>query len=108
MNTSLIADLIKAGEITQIKEAMEQSLYLGSQTFEQALCRLHLDGVISYEEAMQASDSPTNLAWLINQNAPTARVENVPHGESTPASRRKEFDFNAPQIDAGMLDRSHG
>jgi twitching motility protein PilU len=107
MNTSLIADLIKAGEITQIKEAMEQSLYPGSQTFEQALCRLHLDGVISYEEAMQASDSPTNLAWLINQNSPTARVENIPHGESTPASRRQEFDFNAPQIDAGMLDRSH-
>jgi twitching motility protein PilU len=107
MNTSLIADLIKAGEITQIKEAMEQSLYPGSQTFEQALCRLHLDGVIAYEEAMQASDSPTNLAWLINQNSPTARVENMPHGESPPASRRPEFDFNAPQIDAGMLDRSH-
>jgi twitching motility protein PilU len=107
MNTSLIADLIKAGEITQIKEAMEQSLYPGSQTFEQALCRLHLDGVIEYEEAMQASDSPTNLAWLINQNAPTARMENVPHGESTHASRRQDSDFNAPQIDAGMLDRAN-
>ena len=40
LNTSLIAELIKNGEITQIKEAMEQSLYPGSQTFEQALCRL--------------------------------------------------------------------
>jgi twitching motility protein PilU len=107
MNTSLIADLIKAGEITQIKEAMEQSLYPGSQTFEQALCRLHLDGVIEYEEAMQASDSPTNLAWLINQNSPTARVENVPHGEATNSSRRQDSDFTALQIDAGMLDRSH-
>ena len=37
LNTSLIAELIKNGEITQIKEAMEQSLYPGSQTFEQAL-----------------------------------------------------------------------
>ena len=45
LNTSLIAELIKNGEITQIKEAMEQSLYPGSQTFEQALCRLYLDGV---------------------------------------------------------------
>ncbi len=34
LNTSLIAELIKAGEFTQIKEAMEQSLYPGSQTFE--------------------------------------------------------------------------
>jgi twitching motility protein PilU len=106
MNTALIADLIKAGEITQIKEAMEQSLYPGSQTFEQALCRLHLDGVIEYEEAMQASDSPTNLAWLINQNSPTSRVENVPHGEATNSSRRQDSDFTALQIDAGMLDRA--
>ncbi len=75
LNTSLIAELIKNGEITQIKEAMEQSLYPGSQTFEQALCRMHMDGHITYDEAMTASDSPTNLAWLINQNSPTARVE---------------------------------
>src|SRR5438309_623305 len=75
LNTSLIADLIKNGEITQIKEAMEQSLYPGSQTFEQALCRLYLDGVIAYEEALTGSDSPTNLAWLVNQNSPTARID---------------------------------
>ena len=71
LNTSLIADLIKNGEITQMKEAMEQSLYPGSQTFEQALCRLYLDGVVSYDEALSAADSPTNLAWLVNQNSPT-------------------------------------
>jgi len=75
LNTSLIAELIKNGEITQIKEAMEQSLYPGSQTFEQALSRLYLDGAIAYEEALSASDSPTNLAWLVNQNAPSARNE---------------------------------
>ena len=74
LNTSLIAELIKNGEFAQIKEAMEQSLYPGSQTFEQALCRLYLDGVISYDEAMIGSDSPTNLAWQINQSSPTSRV----------------------------------
>src|SRR4029079_13545112 len=30
LNTTLIAELIKNGEFTQIKEAMEQSLYPGS------------------------------------------------------------------------------
>src|SRR6478752_7783145 len=77
LNSTLIAELIKSGEFTQIKEAMEQSLYPGSQTFEQSLCRLFLDGVITYDEAMTASDSPTNLAWQINQSGPTARVENM-------------------------------
>src|SRR4029079_18456804 len=76
LNTSLIADLIKNGEITQMKEAMEQSLYPGSQTFEQALCRLYLDEVISYDEALSAADSPTTLAWLVNQNTgSTTRVD---------------------------------
>src|SRR5215468_9576751 len=77
LNTSLIAELIKNGEITQIKEAMEQSLYPGSQTFEQSLCRLYLDGVITYEEAMTGSDSPTNLAWQINQSSPTSRIDSM-------------------------------
>ena len=77
LNSTFIAELVKNGEITQIKEAMEKSLYPGSQTFEQALSRLYIDEVISYDEAMTASDSSTNLAWLINQNAPTARVDGM-------------------------------
>jgi twitching motility protein PilU len=109
LNTALIAELIKNGEITQIKEAMEQSLYPGSQTFEQALCRLHLDGVLSYDEAMTASDSPTNLAWLINQQAPTARVDNMAQGSETAGGKRagaSGTDFASLRIDAGLLDRS--
>ena len=98
LNTSLIAELIKNGEITQIKEAMEQSLYPGSQTFEQALCRLYLDGIIAYEEALSASDSPTNLAWLVNQNAPAARNESTAEagddaaGVTSPSFAKFEID----------------
>src|SRR5437899_5021092 len=109
LNTSLIAELVKNGEITQIKEAMEKSLYPGSQTFEQALCRLYVDGAISYEEAMTASDSSTNLAWLINQNAPTARVDAMalaePDGEKK--ARKTHSDFASLQIEPDMLDRPH-
>ncbi len=104
LNTALIAELIKNGEFAQIKEAMEQSLYPGSQTFEQALCRMYLDGALSYDEAMIAADSPTNLAWLINQNSPDSRVDSM---ESTEGKRTKrpEADFASLAIDAGMLER---
>jgi twitching motility protein PilU len=107
LNTSLIADLIKSGEFAQIKEAMEQSLYPGSQTFEQSLCRMFLDGKISYEEAMAASDSSTNLAWLINQNSPNARVDAM-EDDSGKASqhRRITADFASVSIDAAMLDHA--
>jgi len=107
LNTALIAELIKNGEIVQIKEAMEQSLYPGSQTFEQALCRMHLDGHLGYDEAMTASDSPTNLAWLINQNAPTARVEDMAVEPDAGKAKRPQTDFTALRIDAEMLDRPH-
>ena len=105
MNTSLIAELVKSGEFAQIKEAMEQSLYPGSQTFEQSLCRLYLDGTISYDEAMSASDSPTNLAWLINQNSPTARVENLETSVADREAHRTTADFATLTIDPAMLDR---
>ena len=105
MNTSLIAELIKSGEFPQIKEAMEQSLYPGSQTFEQSLCRLYLDGTISYDEAMSASDSPTNLAWLINQNSPTSRVENLETSVADRETHRTTAAFATLTIDPAMLDR---
>ena len=109
LNTSLISELVKNGDITQIKDAMEKSLYPGSQTFEQALSRLYMDGAISYEEAMTASDSSTNLAWLINQNAPTARVDAMPHPEAEQEKkpRRTHSDFTALQIEPDLLDRPH-
>ena len=105
MNTSLIAELIKNGEFTQIKEAMEQSLYPGSQTFEQSLCRLYLDGTIGYDEAMAASDSPTNLAWQINQSSPSARVESLETSAADREQRRPAADFATLTIDPAMLER---
>ena len=103
LNTSLIAELIKSGEFTQIKEAMEQSLYPGSQTFEQSLCKLYLDERITYDEAMTASDSATNLAWLINQNTPSSRIGD---GDATKSARtRPAADFSGMVISPEMLDR---
>jgi twitching motility protein PilU len=86
-----------------MKEAMEQSLYPGSQTFEQALCRLYLDGVLSYDEAMTAADSPTNLAWLVNQNSPTTSVDPATVHEE--AERRISGDFVKLEIDPEFLNR---
>ncbi|HVO89279.1 MAG TPA: PilT/PilU family type 4a pilus ATPase [Casimicrobiaceae bacterium] len=107
LNTALIAELIKSGEFAQIKEAMEQSLYPGSQTFEQALCRLYLDGAISYDEAMAGSDSPTNLAWLINQNTPSARIDAMEGDAKHEARRGPSADFTQMTINPELLDRAH-
>jgi len=68
LNTRHIQELIERGELNGIKEAMEQSLAPGSQTFEQDLFRLYKGNVITLDEALVNSDSPTNLSWLINNS----------------------------------------
>jgi len=67
VNTRHIQELIEKGEIGEIKEALEKSLSPGSQTFEQALFRLFMDGKITQEEAISNADSATNMLWMINQ-----------------------------------------
>lgn len=61
MNKPRIADLIKKGEVDMIKEAMEQLVNDGLQTFDQALFALYKDGIIAYEEALVNADSANNL-----------------------------------------------
>ncbi len=66
INTPLIADLILKGEISQIREAMENSGAAGMQTFDAALHKLYKEGQIRLEEALNNSDSRTNLEAAIN------------------------------------------
>jgi twitching motility protein PilU len=74
LNTKHIQDLIKTGEIIQIKDALERSMAPGSQSFEQALFYLISSGKVALDEAMANSDSPTNLHWLLT-NAPKVTEE---------------------------------
>jgi twitching motility protein PilU len=67
LNTRHISELIEKGEISEIKEALEKSMAPGSQTFEQALFKLFMEGKITQDEAMANADSATNMLWLINQ-----------------------------------------
>ncbi|GGC03148.1 twitching motility protein PilT [Oxalicibacterium flavum] len=68
MNTRHVAELIEQGELAQIKDAIDNSMSPGSQTFEQALMQLIQDGIVSQEEALAHADSASNLFWLINNN----------------------------------------
>jgi len=87
LNTRHIAELIEKGEVNEIKEAMEKSLAPGSQTFEQALFKLFMDGHISQEEALANADSATNMLWLINQ----ATAGQLTTGQvAAPAETKKE------------------
>ena len=87
LNSRHIAELIEKGDMAGIKEAMEQSMSPGSQTFEQALFKLYREQVISLEEALANADSANNLHWLINNSeaGTDAKKEEQAPQETEPA-----------------------
>ncbi len=65
LNTPLIRDMIRRGQIHEMKEAMDRSLQEGMQTFDQALYALYKEGHIDLEEALSKVDSRDGLALKI-------------------------------------------
>jgi twitching motility protein PilU len=72
LNTALISDLIKKADFSSVREAMEQSLAEGSQSFEQDLARLITDNVVARAEGLSHADSPNNLLWRLQNDFKTA------------------------------------
>lgn len=65
LNSQLIADYIRKGEINEIKAVMARSREQGMQTFDQALFDLHESGQITYNDAIKHADSPNDLRLQI-------------------------------------------
>jgi twitching motility protein PilU len=72
LNTKLVAELITQGDISGVKEAMEKSMAVGSQTFEADIARLIKGGFITRDEGVAFADSPTNLLWRLDNEASAA------------------------------------
>ena len=81
INSPLIGDLIKKGEVHEIKEIMSKSKELGMQTFDQALYELYNEGVIEYEEAIKHADSKNDLRLLIKLHS--SRTAQPGEGDET-------------------------
>lgn len=73
VNTPMIGDMIRRGEISELKEAMDKSLDDGMQTFDQALFNLYKEGVIDLDEALAKADSRDglNLKIRLSEGADT-------------------------------------
>lgn len=65
INTQLIGNHIRKGEIHEIKPIMTRSRDIGMQTFDQALFDLFVTGEISYDEAIKHADSANDLRLRI-------------------------------------------
>lgn len=71
INTPLAADLIRKGEVHELKGLMKRSTELGMQTFDQALYNLYTQGEITYEDALLYADSANDLRLMIKLGSET-------------------------------------
>ncbi|HNJ45298.1 MAG TPA: ATPase, T2SS/T4P/T4SS family, partial [Ottowia sp.] len=84
LNTKLVADLIEKSDFSGVKDAMDNAIAEGSQTFEQDLARLILENRIDRKEGLANADSPTNLMWRL-QNQTVRHLARKPEEEERPS-----------------------
>ncbi|MBH9387658.1 PilT/PilU family type 4a pilus ATPase [Pseudomonas aeruginosa] len=96
LNTPLAADLIRKGEVHELKPLMKRSTEQGMQTFDQALYQLYTQGEITYEDALAHADSANALRLMIKlgSESDADHLSNLTQGlsleitDDDPAGRR--------------------
>ena len=96
LDTPRVKDLIKKSEIDTLKEAMEQGIQEGCQTFDHVLFLLYQQGKITLDQALINADSPNNLRLKIKlagmkSDEPGVRPIPKPGGE-------KQASFNISKL----------
>ena len=86
LGTPRVRDLIRRGEVAEIKEVMDKSESTGMQSFDSALFKLIAAERISMEEAMRNADSQNNLRVRIG------RSEDVPEQPKKASSGSLELE----------------
>ena len=65
LNSPRVSDLIRRGDLHELKATMAKSNEIGMQTFDQALYRLVVEDKISEEDALHSADSANDLRIML-------------------------------------------
>ncbi|EAR07426.1 PilT/PilU family type 4a pilus ATPase [Reinekea blandensis] len=71
LNSPLVADHVRKGEVHLLKDLMSKSTEQGMQTFDQALFKAYSRGDITYEDALSHADSANDLRLMIKLDQET-------------------------------------
>jgi twitching motility protein PilU len=80
LNSSTVADLVRRGDVPEVKEAMKKSREMGMQTFDQALFDLYESRTISYQDALRNADSINDLRLDIKLHGKDTREADLSAG----------------------------
>lgn len=100
INSPLASDLIRKGNVHELKELMKKSVNIGMQTFDLALFALFEEGKVNYEEALAHADSANDLRLMIKLSA-----ESNPHLQEQINSAEDSDMFFLQEEDDFLNDR---
>jgi len=66
--TPLVKDLIRKGQIDQLKNVMRDSGHHGMMTFDKCMFRMYKEGKISYDDALRHADSDNEVRLMIKMD----------------------------------------
>ena len=95
INTPMIRDLLRRGQVHENKAAKEGTLEEGMESFDQCLFRMAKDGIIEQEEALRAADSRDGLALKF-------RLSEGSSGEHDPYADYDTAAAGSPRITQGF------
>jgi len=93
LKSPLIGDLVRKGEVSEIKNVMSRSRDLGMQTFDQALFDLFKAGKITEEVALVHADSANDLRMMIKYGDESSEGVSQAKEAASRLSLRGEDDF---------------
>jgi twitching motility protein PilU len=67
LNQGLVKELIQSGQVTKIRDVMEQNSAIGMMTFDQSLLKLYAEGLIHKDTAIAQSDQASDMQIKIKQ-----------------------------------------
>ncbi|MCW5590399.1 MAG: PilT/PilU family type 4a pilus ATPase [Legionellales bacterium] len=91
LNSPLISELIKRGELREIKDVMRRSEHQGMQTFDMALFQLYKDGKITYDDALANADSANDLRLAISIEENTVDMSQLQKEDDTEKNSTQSF-----------------
>lgn len=81
LNSPRVSDLIRRGDLHELKATMARSKEVGMQTFDQALYQLVIEDKISQEDALHSADSANDLRLMLKarngEGFTNSRLSNV-------------------------------
>lgn len=104
INTPYVKELIKNGEIGEIKEVMAKGAASGMQTFDQSLFELFKHDKISLDDALDNADSRGNLEWQINFGDAEKKDDEVEALTSPDEEKDPTKESTIENVSDGILD----